>query len=285
MRSVVALDKLAHSEEQSLRKIEPISEGTILLPNNSMVDLMAADKFRVVRAHFERMLLGKPEKKIFAVTSAVPSEGKSLVSVNLSRAIASSINARVLLIDCDLRRPTVHKFFNISQEDGVSDAIACGHHLYQYIREVENNLHVISAGSISADPVSIIDHPSFKQAILQLSERYTHVILDCPPALLCPEPISLSNLADGTMLVVRAGHTDKTLVQDAVETIGKDKILGAILNDAHDSSSGYEYYGYYGIYAKKHSTKKGKKATGESFGKVLTQNASKVKKIGSYLRR
>ena len=222
-----------------------LHEGTVLLAGAKTFDLQAAERFRILRAKIERHNLGPDPKHIIAVTSAVPEEGKSLTAVNLSRALAMDPHGKTLVIDCDLRRPNVHRYFGLPIGPGLSDALIAGRPLDNVIQSVEPGLDVITAGSPVIDAARTLELPGMVRFLADFKRRYRYVILDCPPVVLCPEPITISSLADATMMVVRAWKTQKKLVKDAVNLIGKEKFLGLILNDGNDSLNECGYYGYY----------------------------------------
>lgn len=224
----------------------PLYEGGIYLAGNAAVDLQASERFRILRARLERLNLNGSNKNLIAVTSAVPDEGKSLVACNLARSLALDPRGKTLLLDCDLRKPTVHKYCGLQSVPGLSDVLVGKVPLSKVINEVENGFNVICAGSPVVDATRAIELPQFAAVLEQLRAHYRYVIIDCPPVLLCPEPLILSSIIDGTILVVRAWRTQKKLVKDAVNLLGRDKFVGLIVNDAKDSLNEYGYYGYYG---------------------------------------
>ncbi len=234
-------DRNRHKKENSLY------QGSILLADGEVESPAAAERFRILRAKIERLNLRRENNyHVLAVTSAVAQEGKSVTSVNLARALSIDPAGKTLLIDCDLRRPTVHKFFNLQQEQGLSDAIAGEAGIFDVIKPVTPRLDVITAGTPISDPPQAIERPDIPRFLHLLRSKYRYIVVDCPPALLCSEPIRLSSIVDATLLVVRAWRTEKRLVKDAVEVIGESKILGVVMNDAVDASKPYLDYGYYG---------------------------------------
>lgn len=223
-----------------------ITEGMVLVPRGATISVAAAERIRILRARIERLNLGKEKKHVIAVTSAIPGEGKSLCAVNLARSFGNDIHRKVLLVDCDIRRPNVHNFFGLPIGPGLSDAFLMGKPLHSVVRAVEPGMHVITAGEAEVDPVQVIEDAGFAEMLYQLKDRYEYIILDCPPVLLCPEPITLSSIAEGTLMVVRSWKTSKTLVQDAIDAIGEKRCMGLILNDAVEPTGQYNYASYYG---------------------------------------
>lgn len=221
-------------------------QGVILLANGSTIDLSAAERFRILRAKIERMNLGEKSHRVISVTSAIPQEGKSVTSVNLARALSVDPYGKTLLIDCDLRRPTVHNYFDVPREAGLSEVLAGKYLMRAVIRPVAAGLDVVTAGSMIADPTRAIEQPELAQYIEDLRQEYRYIIIDCPPVLVCSEPITLSLITDSTLLVVRAWRTQQRLVTDAVGVLGRGRIMGIVLNDGIDASKQYLDYGYYG---------------------------------------
>lgn len=237
-----------------------LNDGLIFLADGAISNYPAAERFRILRAHIERKNQKSRKYNVIAITSALPQEGKSVVSVNLSRGLSVDPVGRTLLIDCDLRRGTVHEFFNMSQGPGLAEVLEHNFSLDFVIQKVSNGLDVLPAGENVMDPAAAIEGRKFASCLEELRNHYRYIVVDCPPALLCPEPIAISSITDTTLMVIRAWKTNKRLVQEAVEIIGKNRILGSVVNDGTDSSKNYMYYDYYGYY--NHKNKRKKRPTG-----------------------
>lgn len=222
-----------------------IHEGDVFFPQEIIKDLSTSERFRILRAKIERLNLLQDNYHVLAVTSAIQSEGKSVVSANLARALSLDPVGKTLLIDCDLRRPNVHNFFDIPRRPGLTDAIYRNVPIDVLVNSVSPGLDVLTAGSELIDPAQGIERPEFSALIAEARIRYRYVLIDCPPVLICPEPITISLIVDSTILVVRAWHTAKNLIKEAIEAIGKHRILGTVLNDGDDITKDYLDYGYY----------------------------------------
>lgn len=220
--------------------------GRILLSGGHVQSMPIAERFRMLRARIERRNLSGANERIIAISSAVPAEGKSLTSVNLARAFATDLSGKTLLIDCDLRKPSVDKYFGLGRVPGLTDALTSRVSIASFAFPVSKSLDVVTAGKAVEDPVRYIDDVLFSEQLQSLRNHYRYIILDCPPILLCPEPVKLNSLADTMIMVVRGWQTDRKLVKDAVDIIGKNKLMGVIINDGTDSSRQYRYYRYYG---------------------------------------
>ena len=221
-----------------------LHEGAVLLAGDRCVDPQAAERFRILRSRIERANLTH-DYRVISVLSAVPEEGKSLVATNLARALALDPTGKTLLVDCDLRKPSVNRYCGLSCSPGLSDVLAGSVALESAVTSLEPGLDVLTAGSSVTDAARAVEMPSFVHLIRELKARYRYVVLDCPPVLLCPEPLTLSTISDTSLLVVRAWRTQKKLVRDAVKILGKEKLLGIVVNDTNDVLNDYGYYGYY----------------------------------------
>lgn len=254
-----------------------ISDGSVLLSGSHVADLEAAERFRILRAQIERRGLSRGPLPVLAVTSGVPGEGKSLTSVNLARSFGMDPQGKTLLIDCDLRKPNVHRFFGEAHSPGLSDVLVAGKSIKSVLRECEPGLDVMCAGSPVIDSTRTIEQPGLALMLEELKKHYRRIILDCPPVLLCPEPLFLTQLASATLLVVRAWRTEKKLVREAVGVIGKERILGIVMNECNDSLKQYGYYSYYGYNKDTVARAKLKKAGREEKRKLLGAGKRKEK--------
>ena len=223
-----------------------LSDGCVLLSGAVTVDLQAAERFRILRTRVERRALAGERLQVIAMTSAIPEEGKSVAAVNAARAFGMDPQGKTLIIDCDLRKPNVHRFFDEIQSPGLSDVLVAGKAIKNVIRSVEPGLDLLTAGSPVVDSTRTIEQPGLEMLLDELRKHYRHIILDCPPVLLCSEPLTLTSLADTTLLVVRSWRTQKKLVREAVHVIGKKSLLGMVLNESTDTLQQYGYYSYYG---------------------------------------
>lgn len=223
-----------------------LSEGGILIAGGSVQDLEAAERFRMLRAQLERQNLSQVKTDLLAITSAVPSEGKSMVSANIARAFSSDPHGRTIIVDCDLRKPNVHRFFGESSSPGLSDLLVAGKPLEGVIRQVEPGLDIICAGSPVVDSTRTIESPGLRLLLEELRGRYKHIVLDCPPVLMCSEVLSLAQEASGTLLVARAWRTERQLVSEAADMLRNHSLIGVVLNECSDTLRHYGYYGYYG---------------------------------------
>ena len=186
--------------------------------------------------------------KVIMTSSALPGEGKSLTAVNLALTLSESYHRRVLLIDADLRRPTVQRIFGIPPISGLNEGLKASEDKPMALTPVCERLFVLPAGRPEADPMSGLTSERMRRLITQAAASFDWVIVDSPPVGLLPDASLLSAFVDGVLLVVRAGKAPFSLVKRTVDSISHERILGVVMNAidlAHDRNAGgyYEYYG------------------------------------------
>ena len=181
-----------------------------------------------------------------AITSAAGGEGKSLTAINLSMALSSTVDGRVLLVDCDLRRPQVHERLGLKDPPGFSDLLAVSDRdVSPFISKV-GTLYVMPGGTRLSDPAGRLSSRRTREIISRLREEYELIVLDAPPIVPIADSHFLASLADGVLLVIRARQTSRELLQRAVESLGATNVLGVVLNDVEYGdtryASAYRYY-------------------------------------------
>ena len=200
------------------------------------------------------------EKKIIAVTSANPGEGKSTTAINLAIALAEGIlnedKKKVLLIDCDLRKPVIHTVMHLKNEVGVSTVLGKMNTVDKVIQHTQNkNLDVITAGKIPPNPSELLSSEQMKNMLESLSQSYSIIIIDTPP-LYVADVLCLSEQVAGMLGVIRYGSTTFNDVDNLIERakLSNMNVIGLVLNDIRGGKHGgyYRYgkYGKYGQYAK-----------------------------------
>ena len=185
--------------------------------------------------------------KVVMIASAVAAEGKTLTSSNLALTLSESYHRSVLLIDADLRRPSLHTIFKISASPGLSEGLHAGGDGKLPVHQVSRTLTVLPAGQSTSDPMAGLTSPRMRQLIDEAKSEFDWVIIDTPPVGLLTDASLLASIVDGAILVVRAGETPFDLVQRAVQAIGASRLLGVVLNAATASGHGYGYK-YYSRY-------------------------------------
>ncbi|MGE3491229.1 MAG: CpsD/CapB family tyrosine-protein kinase [Vicinamibacterales bacterium] len=178
------------------------------------------------------------------VTSALPSEGKTLTATNLALTISESYQRRVLLIDADLRRPRIKEVFGLANGEGLSDSLNNPRGGRLPVHQITPTLWVLTAGRATADPMSTLVSGSMKHLLDDAREAFDWVVVDTPPIAILPDANLLASMIDTALLVVSAQATPYPMVQRAAQAIGPSRILGVVLNRAEQSGmpSGYGYY-------------------------------------------
>jgi len=248
----------------SVPRFEPTQDG------KGESDLLVLDdpKSRVAEAYRglrTGILFSTPDHspRAILVTSATASEGKTVTSANIALIMARA-GERTLLVDLDMRRPRLHKSFNSPNEQGVSNILVGEGEWRSFVQEVAvPNLHFIPSGPIAPNPAELIASERMKKLIQEWTEAYDRVILDTSPIAAVTDPVLLSRLVDGTVILIHAGVTSRHIIASAIRQIRdvQGRILGAVLNDVDTRGGGYYYYhyyhhDYYGEGAKKKKKKK-----------------------------
>ena len=182
------------------------------------------------------------------VTSALPSEGKTLTATNLALTLSQSYQRRVLLIDADLRRPRMREMFALPPTEGLTDSLTSRNTTRLPVHQITPTLWVLTSGRTVPDPMSLLVSPAMKQLIDDARESFDWVIVDTPPIGLLTDANLLSSMIDRALLVVSAQSTPYPMVQRAAEAVGPKRILGVVLNRA-DRKTIPGSQGYYGFNA------------------------------------
>ena len=179
------------------------------------------------------------------VTSAVPSEGKTLTATNLALTLSESYQRRVLLIDGDLRRPRLREMFGLPATEGLTDALMAPQKTQLPVHQVTEHLWVLTSGRMMPDPMSLLVSPAMRQLIDDARASFDWVVVDTPPIAILPDANLLAAMIDTALLVVSAQATPYPLVQRAAQAIGPNRILGVVLNRAEKIGlpASYQYYG------------------------------------------
>jgi capsular exopolysaccharide synthesis family protein len=207
-----------------------------------------AEQYRTLRHVLERRhrteLLS-----LVAVTSAGVGDGKTTTSLNLAGALAQAPDARVLLIDADLRRPAAARHLGLSDEGpGLAGLLRDpALDLQQVVRQVDSfTLSILTAGRCPDSPYELLKSPRMGEVLDRARRVFDYVVIDTPPTVAFPDCRLLEKWVDGFILVVGAHQTPRKLVQEALATMEPAKVLGMVLNSDDRPLSGY--YGYYGHY-------------------------------------
>ncbi|AXI10474.1 polysaccharide biosynthesis tyrosine autokinase [Oceanobacillus sp. 143] len=202
-----------------------------------------SEQYRTVRTNIQFSSVDN-EIKSLIVSSSGPAEGKSTTVANLAVVYAQA-GKKVLLIDADLRKPTVHYTFRLDNLRGLSNILVGEHTIDETVNRTNiENLDVISCGPIPPNPSELLASRKMETFLKDAEKTYDIVIFDTPPVLAVTDAQILANIVDGSILVVRSKHTDLEAAKKAKEALepAKAKLLGTVLNGREKSSSNYYYY-------------------------------------------
>lgn len=203
---------------------------------------MVSEAIRHVYSSIMLSASGRPPAAIL-VTSPNPGEGKSTLVSNLAQSYALN-DRQVVMIDCDLRKPKLHKIWQLEAQPGLSDYLTGSAALEEILRPTAiPNLSVITAGAKPPNPTNLINSDTFKELLQDLRQRFHHIIIDTPPVLGFADARFLSALVDGTLLVARHNVTHRSAARMACQLLNQTHILGAVLNGV--GHYGHAYGGYY----------------------------------------
>jgi protein-tyrosine kinase len=228
------------------------SPATVMLDPSPTV---VAEKFRRLKTRIVNEY--KDSAQVIVVTSAAPREGKSFVSLNLALTFAAD-PGHTVLVDADLRRPTVHGHLAPEPALGLSEVLSGAVKLEHALVRLKNSpLRILPGGKASSNPVALLSSDACKTLLASLRGEFQRVIIDTPPVVPFADADVLGASADGVILVVRAGSTPTTAFTQAVSLITSTRILGTIFNDVTNSLAdyGHHYHHYYHSYYDKSSTK------------------------------
>ena len=233
------------------------------------ISFAAAEAYKLLRTKLQFSFADEQNCRIIGVSSALTGEGKSVSALNLAYSMAQ-LDKRVLLIDCDLRRPTLAERLPINRTPGLSDYLSgqssadtliqlCG------IKGDERAFHAISSGRTPPNPMELLSSARMKRTLELLRDKYDYIILDLPPVGEVSDALVAAKLSDGMLLVVRQNYCDRVVLNDAVRQFEfvDSKILGVVLNCTSEEGGSYRrkyYKKYYHSYYKKASEKQ--KASG-----------------------
>jgi len=211
------------------------------------------EAYKTLRTNVNFALADTEGCKVILVTSAMQSEGKSLTALNLAISIAQT-EAKVLIIDCDLRRPKLHRLLGASTNVGLSNLLMDPKMLNGTLSRVEQlGLHVLLSGDIPPNPSELLASARMQALVAALRSKFDYIIMDTPPVDMVIDSVVLAPLTDGVLFVVRADQSERGAVIHAMEQMdyAKAKVLGYVFNGMNpESGSGYGKYRYskYGRY-------------------------------------
>jgi capsular exopolysaccharide synthesis family protein len=205
---------------------------------------LAAEQYRSLRTRISRAENGRAVRAII-VTSPSKGDGKSLTAANLSLTMAQEYQQRVLLIDADLRRPALHQLFGIAETPGLTDVLMGGATLDEALVPVpDHHLTLLPSGVPASHPAELLGSAAMRRTLDAVRTRFDRVILDMPPVSPLADVNVVAAMADGVLMIVRAGVTSKPAIERALSGLDTSKVLGLVLNET-GADGGAEGYGGY----------------------------------------
>jgi protein-tyrosine kinase len=213
-------------------------------------NLPIAEEYRKLKSLIVQITKKNPEQNLLLVTSSIGGEGKSLTALNLAISLAQEHNRKVLIIDTDLRKPSIGNYLGLNPQQGLTDCLNGSADLEKVLIKTEfENLTFLPAGITRINPVELFSSPKMKNLLAQLKESFRdgYVVIDSSPALPFAEARILSGLADSVVYIVKEGGTSLKNIQDGLNSLYEANVIGIVYNRATTAglAGGYHYY-YYG---------------------------------------
>jgi len=209
---------------------------------------LAAEQYRTLRTRLMMLEEGRA-RRVLLVTSPAKGDGKSITAANLALTMAQEFNRRVVLLDADLRRPSVHALLGIRQEPGLVDVLGGRAALDDVLVHLpELHLTVIPAGLPPAQPAELLGSTAMRRMLETVRSRFDRAIVDVPPVIPLADVGVVAPQCDGVLLVVRAGATPKPLIERALGSFEQERVLGVVLNESGGDEGKYDaaYEAVYG---------------------------------------
>jgi capsular exopolysaccharide synthesis family protein len=206
---------------------------------------LGAEKLRLLALRLKNMRDIRKLKKVL-ITSTMPEEGKSLISANLAITLARSRHLKTLLIECDLRRPTLAQVLTGRNLPGLAECLQSNRNVYEFMYQTQpSGFFFLPAGVPPPNPLELMQSTRFQQMMQQLSASFDWILIDSPPVLPLADTSLLMRFSDGVLMVAREGVTQKKPMQKAIEVIDPALLLGVVLN----GSTNTDHENYYQRYA------------------------------------
>ena len=219
---------------------------------DKLPDSIPSEAFRALRTRIQFSRVNTESLKTLLITSSAPQEGKTTIAVNLAGSFAHS-KKKVLLIDCDLRKPSVHKLFGANRTPGLIDFLTGNAKLNEVLTVSSiSNLSFLTAGTIPPNPAEMLDSQEMRNFLKKLRNEYDLIIMDSPPIIAVTDSEILTSMVDGTLLVVSSENTEIEMMERSVELIRREntQFLGTVLNNFSYKSGYGSYYKYYYYYSR-----------------------------------
>ncbi len=205
-------------------------------------DSLITEQYRILYTKISQLAKGNPQT-IFAISSSIKGEGKTITSLNLALVMARDFGKKILLIEGDLKNPAIARYLQLKPQTGMIDILLKKAEFQSGILTFAmENLSILPVVKSMQNSSSVLSSKEMNTLISTLKEKYDFILIDCPPILSLPDMNIIEKLVDGVLLVIRAERTPRDAVKTALNSLGTNKIVGVILNDAKQPSSQYYYY-------------------------------------------
>ena len=254
---LISVSESADGEETALvvRSSFPFESLTPEIGRNGLSDKIetllnessfVSEQFKSLKVRLSEASSLRP-LRVITISSCLSGDGKSLISLNLAASFSKDPDRRVIIVDCDLRKPSLHKFLGISPQPGLLGYLE-GEPLqpYCYMQRCER-LYFMTAGGNAANPIELLSHERMRKLLAYLQTEFDTIILDSPPLSPIADAQVLTALSDGLILVVRCGRTSYAGIEKAFRNLDRSKLVGVILNDVKPVlfNTQYDYRYYY----------------------------------------
>jgi exopolysaccharide transport family protein len=251
---IASIDEASHSHGDGADRKPSDDLITLLSPKST-----ASESYRGIRTG---ILFSSADSvpQVILVASSGPHEGKTITSANLAVAMAQA-GSSILVVDCDMRRPRMHKVFNEERDKGMSNILVGNCNMDEaIIHTAVANIDFIPSGPIPPNPSELLGSKHMLDFIEKAKSRYERIIIDSPPITAVTDAVILSNFVDGIVLVVRVGETHRNIIKNGLDQLRNvnARILGAVLNGVDTGRDSYYYYQYYYYYYGEDGEKKKK---------------------------
>ena len=210
---------------------------------------LIAEQYRSLRTRIKSAENGRAVRAI-VITNPNKGDGKSLTAANLALTMAQEFQQRVLLIDADFRRPSVHTLFGVTEEPGLTDVLMGAVELDQALVHVEpHHLTLLPSGRIPTHPAELLGSAAMRRVLDTLRTRYDRILIDMPPVAPLADLHIVAPMADAVLMIVRAGVTPRPAIERALAGLEVSKVLGLVLNESADNTADAETYHDYGYLA------------------------------------
>lgn len=209
---------------------------------NKSVPFAVVEAYKTIRSNL-LFLLSQNENKAIAISSSLKGEGKSTTSVNIAIAL-SQLNSKVMLIDCDLRKATIHKKLKIKNSIGITSVLANFCSLEEAVIEINPYLSVLTSGPIPPNAAELLSSKRMDDVLAKLNQEYDYIIIDTPPINVVSDALVVAAKTNGLIMVVKDNYIDRTDFDKALSSIefAGVRVLGAVLNSATNTrSKSYRY--------------------------------------------